>query len=207
MTTHLLSYNKTRQTITPPPEQKTIPSNGVARPPRLTLPSGRSSAPTTTQQSYTAPVAPVAPVEPATQKQADYPELRDIFTAAGYTVKPTPQINGTRPDLFAIGTDEVVWIGTVNTSSETLYEMIERLNSVFIDTLEDITININGFIINATDSQTYTDTTILYFSSPEELREFIASTPNPKPDSEDIDNFNAYSTYIDTVIQFIGKTS
>ena len=83
--------------------------------------------------------------------------------------------------------------------------MIEKLEQIFADTLEDIYINVNGFVINAIDASTSEFQDILMFNSISELEDYINGVPNaPIPDDEKED-FEAYSQYIDTVINYIGK--
>ena len=44
------------------------------------------------------------------------------------------------------------------------------------------------------------------FHSIDELRQYVATRPNTAPaNTDDTENFNAYSEYIDTVINYIGK--
>ncbi len=83
--------------------------------------------------------------------------------------------------------------------------IMTRLDSVFTDTLDDITINIHGFIIAPTEPVTNPD--IMAFPNIEALREYISNHPNhPAETGEAKENFDAYSKYIDTVINYMDKT-
>lgn len=131
--------------------------------------------------------------------------LEKIFTKHGYVVKPNPIISKFKPNLFAIGPNEIVWIGAINTDIAKLQSAITRLKSIFTETLEDIQININAFIIDTKNTQNTTDS-VFIFKSIEELENFVSELPPiwPKDMSDtDQDNFDAYSEYIDTVIKYI----
>ena len=71
--------------------------------------------------------------------------------------------------------------------------------------LEDVYINMTGVVIDAPDAATAEFDNILMFNDLDGLREYISAHPNaPLPD-DDNGNFDAYSEYIDTVINYIGK--
>ena len=126
-------------------DQKEYPQPNLIRPPRLNIPNvnilqnaDRKNVKTTSNQTA--------------KKQQEYPEIKEIFSEAGYIVKDNPKINGEKTALFAIGTNENLWIGCVDIKSSLLNSMISKLSAIFTDTLEDIYININGFIIKSDDS-------------------------------------------------------
>ena len=134
--------------------------------------------------------------------QQDYDsQLSEIFTNAGYVIKPNITVNGFTTNLFAIGTGEKVWFGAINCDLDKFKSAVNRLNSIFTETLEDVPINVSAFILD-TKGLYNTDNTTLIFHTLDELKEFMATQPNPPlPDSER-ENFDAYSNYIDTVIQY-----
>lgn len=165
----------------------------ITRPPRLSL--------ATTPQLFTPPPQPST----ATPPPSDWPELREIFETAGYTTKPTFRIDGTSIPLLAIGNDEVLWIGAVGIPTSTLQKAIDVIDQIFSDTLDDLTININGFVLYAPDTSSPGAPNILTFDSPESLRQYMNTHPNPPTAPNDIENFDAFSAYISTVIEYIGK--
>ena len=59
-------------------------------------------------------------------------------------------------------------------------------------------------ILNATGEPEDTDT-ISTFNTIDELKRFVDAHPNTKPEDYDQELFDAVSTYIDTVINYIGK--
>ncbi|MBQ8294541.1 MAG: hypothetical protein IJX89_04105 [Alphaproteobacteria bacterium] len=187
-------------TIAPTQAQPTpqIPDSGP-RPPRLNIPtiSARPIAQPIAQQP--------SPTPAQNSPQTDWPELRQIFESAGYTVKTAPHIGTLQTSLLAIGTNETLYIGAVGVPTAALQTAIEKLTQVFSDTLDDIVINITGFIIAAPDATTTNTTDILLFDTPGALREYMTEHPNaPLPD-DDGGNFDAFSAYISTVIDYIGK--
>lgn len=170
-----------------------------ARPPRLNM-SGAIQMPKQTPQ----PVA--MPVPPTPQPTQD-PRIGEIFTNAGYLVKKNAKISGVQTALIAIGLNENMYVGAIDIPTTDMRRLIDRLQQVFSDTLDDIYINVNGFVINAPDVATSEFQDILMFPSVDALGEYIAQNPNGEISAADQDDFNAYSEYIDTVINFIGQKS
>ncbi len=130
------------------------------------------------------------------------PMLAEIFTNNGFTVKPSLKLSNFSTNLFAIGPDEVVWIGAVDADINKFRECIEKLKSIFIDTLEDIEINVNSFMLDTQNKYQSNDSSILLVKSVEELNKILAENPAVEIDENNSENFNAYSEYIDTIIQY-----
>ncbi len=206
--------NATQSVVVMPPAQSPTTTNtdantephampSSARPPRLHLPTMNNShisappAPTLTTTS----IAPLGTPIPS----QDQPEIRNIFERAGYTVKKNVKIAGVPTALIAIGTNETLWIGSVGIKTTDLRRAMDHLAQVFSDTLDDIYIGINGFVISAPDAATSEFQDILMFNTAAELSEYMAAHPNPPVPSDDQGNFDAYSEYIDTVINYVGK--
>ncbi len=166
----------------------------LTRPPRLNI--------AITPQLFSAP--PPQPTS-ATPAQNDWPEIREIFESAGYTVKGTPRIGATQTAILAIGTGEVLWLGAVGIPTTALQSAIDTINQIFSDTLDDIIINVNGFVISAPDATAPGAPNILTFDTPNALRQYMNEHRNPPLDEDDNGNFDAFSAYISTVIDYIGK--
>lgn len=145
---------------------------------------------------------PSAPRPDDTRQQ--WAQMHEIFESAGYTVKNNPKIAGVQTALVAIGLKEVLWIGAIGVSADELRGAITKMQNVFSDTLEDIDINVNGFVLNATGDQATADD-ILTFDTMDQLRDYIAMHPNPPTPPDEAENFDAYSAYITTVLEYIGK--
>ena len=174
------------------PVSKTEP----VRPPRLNIP-------TVTRTSAPAPRVPLISKQDAKiDPEQEYADIHEIFTSAGFVYKGSPRIKNMQTSVIAIGTNEVLWIGATGVSSAEMRHAVDTLNSVFSDTLEDIEININAFIVDATDKS---DNSIRYFETVDDLRAFINEHPNVPPTEDEIENFDAYSAYIGTVVDYIGK--
>ena len=190
----------------PAPTQMVAP-NTPARPPRLNaatlggMPTmaGNAATPHANAARTATPPAPTGPSD------IEIAQITEIFKSAGYTTKNPPRINGNRMSLLAIGTNETLWLGAHGIATTDMRRAIDKLNDVFSDTLDDIYINVSGFVIGAPDAATAEFDDILMFNDVDGLREYITAHPNaPLPD-DDNGNFDAYSEYIDTVINYIGK--
>ena len=131
--------------------------------------------------------------------------MREIFENAGYIVKKAPQIAGLQLSLFAIGSNENVWIGATGIETETMANITDTINQVFLDTLDGIEIDINSFIVSAADSDAPVNESIFTFDSIETLRQYINEHPNPPVSGEAAENFEAFSDYITTVVDYLGK--
>ena len=197
-----------------PPPAPATPSAGpiLARPPRLniapanTFAPAMATAPTQTSAPTTAPITTMTPTVQPTPKQEtkqDWPEIREIFSMAGYVIKPEPFINGKKMALLAIGTDEVLWIGATAISTTEMQACVAKLKQLFHDTLEEIEIHVNAFVLNPTDGAS--DSEILTFDSINSLRDYMNTHHNAPLAADDAENFTAYSEYITTVIEYIGK--
>lgn len=183
----------------------------LQRPPRIGIASStpimsQQPLPTTAQPQALNPTpSVVAPQPPVATSGINFDELRDIFASTGYVVKRSPQIGNFKPAVLAIGTNETLWIGGVGIEQSVLATAMERLATIFSDTLDDIQINIFGFIIAPTGATLNTD--IQIFANTAQLRAYMESHKNTPPtDSGDKENFDAYSEYIDTVINYMDKT-
>lgn len=142
---------------------------------------------------------------PTQTSDTDFAEIRDIFSSAGYTVKNASNIGNFKPALLAIGTGETLWIGAVGIYPQPLINAIDSLNTMFSDVLEDIEINIKGFIV--APASPVDNPAIQTFTDISQLRQYIDENKNTPPtDKYAQENFDAYSEFIDTVITYIGQT-
>ena len=179
------------------PEQQPAEAQNIVRPPRLNIPN--------IPQSASVPRVPLTnTVQQKPNFEAEFAEIRKVFESTGYVFKGTPKIKGVQTAIVAIGTGEVLWIGAVGVTNTDMQRAIQTLSGVFSDTLDDIEININAFVIAAPDAATAPGD-ILQFANTDELRAYLTRTPNTPPDAEESENFDAYSGYIGTVIDYIGK--
>ena len=186
---------------TPTPVAPTHTTPLPPRPPRLNIAPANTFAPAPTQTNM--PAQTFIPTTPSAPAKQDWPEIREIFSMAGYIIKPEPFINGKKMSLLAIGTDEILYLGAVGISTSEMAGCVGKLNQIFNDTLDGIEININAFVLNPTDSGN--ESSVLTFDSVDELRKYMNEHRNIPPSADDMENFAAYSEYITTVIEYIGK--
>ena len=209
-TTQTITQNITiegHQPITHAPElspQKTAenkstvtPAPTTNRPPRLNIPTVTRTAPIPRVPLKDAPEQKINP-------ETEYAEIRDIFESAGYVFKGMPKIKGVQTATVAIGTNEVLWIGAVGVKNADMQRAVQTLAGVFSDTLDDIEIHINAFVVAAPDAAD-APSDILQFANVNDLRNYITGIPNTPPDADETENFDAYSGYIGTVMDYIGK--
>lgn len=185
--------------VAPDNHQSAIP---LSRPPRLNLPTNMAQIVSQRQQQQTVENQQPAKID----SHAEYDSvLSQIFTEHNYTVKPNPPISGIKPNLFAIAPNEIIWIGAVDADINKLQSAIDKLQSVFRETLEDIPITVNAFILDTNNILSQTDS-VLVFKTIDEIKNFISEQPpvwsEDMPDY-DKNNFDAYSEYIDTIIQYL----
>ncbi|MBR4892215.1 MAG: hypothetical protein IKZ34_03495 [Alphaproteobacteria bacterium] len=166
----------------------------------LTAPVASTQNTPTTQATFTPPTS-TTPTQPTSSEQS---VLNEIFESAGYVIKKPPRIKGLQTSVLAIGNEETVWLGAIGIKTTDMHTAINELQSLFADTLEDIHITTYGFVIGAPDADTPAPN-ILIFKDTEDLREFMKKAPNTPMDAEDEENFKAFSNYISTVIDYIGR--
>ena len=175
-----------------------IPNTPISRPPRLKLPSNMAEIATQRHLQNKSFYSSGAPKQENTYNKT----FEKIFSDNGYTIKPNPVISGFTPNLFAIGTNEIVWIGAADIAPDKMEKIVNKLQSVFQETLEDIQINVNSFVLDTLNQYQQTDS-VLVFKSVDELKAFIDTHPSDQITNENRDNFDAYSEYIDTIITYI----
>lgn len=140
------------------------------------------------------------------QKSLYTHEIREIFENANYRVINPKPIKKTPISLIALGANETLWIGAVNISHEQMADVMLELKSVFDETLQDIEIDINAFIINPSDNDAVD--AILDFDSLKSLSDTISENPNtPESDNNDDDgnSMDAFAGYIETVLTYLGN--
>lgn len=160
--------------------------NEFKRPPRLNIPNIETSF---KSKPFTKPI------------NYDYKnELENIFKKAGFITKKIPY--NLQISLIAIGANESMWIGCTNTT-ENIKNIKNKFLDVFSETLDDINIKMNLFIINSNDTKV--DEDILKFNSISEVENFMKNNRSIITDDEKED-FDAYSEYVDVVIEYLSRT-
>lgn len=181
------------------PESTTSSVPKFVRPPHLHIQSAAFTAPKQNMQKK-------EPQKPEQQKPLYTHEIQEIFENADYRVINPKPIKNTPISLIALGANETLWIGAVNISHEQMADVMLELKSVFDETLQDIEIDINAFIINPSDNDVVD--AILDFDSLKSLSDTISENPNtPESDNNDDDgnSMDAFAGYIETVLTYLGN--
>lgn len=157
---------------------------------------------------YIAPTPQIAPTQVPQIEPPQNPlfaEIAGAFESAGYIIKNCTKIGELKKPVFALDFGQTIWIGASNVSPALIQTAIESLIAIFDDTLGDTAqdITLRGCIVNPTDTDIQNPDLITTFNNIDELKNFIDK--NTKPDDFDTELFDAFSTYIDTVLGYIGK--
>ncbi len=190
---------------TPAFEQPKIETPTLIRPPRLNIAPSNTFAPAqntaVVNASYTQTTQPAQ----QTLHTQDNEKLREIFSLAHYIIKKEPRINGIQMSVLAIGTDEILYLGATGISTQQMHSCVSKLTQIFSDTLDDVEIHVIPFILHATDVADSHTSDILIFDTLQSVRDYMKEHTNPPLTADDDGNFDAYSEYISTVIDYIGK--
>ena len=212
-----LPQTATKEEQTQPIISETKPNDAdifaLARPKRL---NGTTATTTSSTQIkiMTAPVAGTAitPQEPQTKAPAIHTtntqkstEMMSIFSSAGYIIKKSATVEGYQIPLIAVDSMQQLWIGGENIETTVMQKIVDSFQQIFCDTLEDIDIPIIGFVVNPVDIANPVAPNILIFKTDDELRTYMMENPNPPLDPDMSENCEAFSTFISTVIDYIGR--
>lgn len=182
-----------------PPISQPQPYNPLSQqPPKLQLPSNIKELVEKKHAEFLSNQPKPKPIH-VTEYDA---KLAEIFTNNSYVVKPNITISDFTSNLFAIGTDEVAWFGAVDCDINTFTNAINKLKSVFEETIDGVPINVLPFILD-TKKLYDTDENILVFHDIEDLNNAISQNPNPSVYGENKEVFDLYSNYIDGIITYI----
>ena len=189
----------------------------VQQPPKISIqnrplsPSNAISPAPQPRQTFTPPIPKATqPIPNANSTkstpQTPNPEIQNIFESFGYIIKPCRKIGNLAAPTVALGYDNTLWIVASNVKFDDMQDAIQTLIALFDDTLGDAAsdIIIHGCIIGGTEKSDNPEL-ISTFTNMDALKQFISEHPNTKPDDFDSDLFDAISTYISTVMNYIGK--
>lgn len=131
--------------------------------------------------------------------------IYDIFIKSNYTICDLIRIDGKYPAVVAAGTDEKLFIGTINVDNEILERMLKRIELCFADTLDKIPIDTRVLCIGG--QKTSNSGKIIHFASTDALDKYMAARQNIRPKTNfDKETFDAYAEYITTVMEYLFKT-
>lgn len=196
-----ITQEQPTEQLAPETTTNSITEPMMQRPPRLHI-----QMPTQTNRPVTATSNKdtIAPTQKQPTPIARYTdETREIFEKNGFRVLTPKTISGIPLSLIALGANETLWVGANDISHEKMADIMLALKSVFTETLEDIEIDINAFIINPTDDDVVE--AILDFKNPDELAAAIQNIPNEPESDDDAGNMDAFAGYIETVLTYLGN--
>ena len=187
-------------------------NNAMTRPEiRSSMTRPASPMTTSNNRQRSANIAPVLAPQLNTQstKPAESPhitEISNIIEHAGYIIKPCARIGKLVRPVVALSYDQTVWICSENVSFANMMDALQTLIAIFDDTLGDSAndLTVHGCIVNAPEKSSDPDL-ISTFNTLDEFREFMNAHPNNKSEDYDSELFDAISTYISTVTNYIGK--
>lgn len=133
-------------------------------------------------------------------------EIQSILEKGGYIIKPCERIEKLIKPVVALTYNQTVLVCSENVSTAEIQDALQTLITIFDDTLGDTAddMTVHGYIVNASDESTNPDL-ISVFDTLDEFQEFIDTHPNTKTEDFDQELFDAISTYIGTVTNYIGK--
>jgi len=192
---------QTTQEVQTDKDANTLIVESSYKPARLVLPKNLSSQHIIEEITKTS----VKPINAQSQNNSFDNELKDILIGLGYQIKNSVFIKGFKPNILAIGPGEQFIIGGVDCDLQKMKNAIQALKDTFLETLEDVEINVFGFVLNSTETITE-DTDIQILKNLDDVKLFIGELHNNiQPDEEGDDSFDSYSEYIDTVLQYINN--
>lgn len=205
-TPNIFNLQRPVESIKQQPDEQTTPRAPQINITRPMSPTGISRSRPAPKQNNTAyvPAPKITPTNPA--DSSHLAEISGILDAAGYIIKPCARIGKLVKPVVALSYDQTIWVCTENVSGADVLDALQTLIAVFDDTLGDSAndLTVRGCIINST-APTENPELIETFNTIDEFQEFINNHPNTKPDDYDQDLFDAISTYIGTVTNYIGK--
>ena len=133
-------------------------------------------------------------------------EIHDAFVDADYVVHDLIRIDGKYPALVTIGSDEKLFIATLNSDADILQNVMKRIQLCFADTLEGVSIDVRILYISGKTADLGSN--ILRFATTDALRKYLIAHRNTKPTTkQDRETFDAYAKYIDTAVDYLFKSN
>ena len=133
-------------------------------------------------------------------------EIHDAFVDANYLVHDLIRMDGKYPALVALGTNEKLYIATLNNDLNVLQNVLKRVELCFADTLEGI--NIDARILCISNKTADLGNHIMTFVSVAALRKYLMAHENIRPKTKkERKTFDAYAEYIGTAIDYLFKNN
>ena len=149
-------------------------------------------------------VAESAPVNANTFNKIS--QIHDAFVDAKYVVHDLIRIDGRYPAIVAIGTDEKMFIATLNDDADVLQNVLKRVELCFADTLEGVNIDLR--VICVSGKNVDLGSKVKRFATTNALYQYLMAHPNMLPKTKkDRQLFDAYSKYIGTAVDYLFKSN
>ncbi|MBO4700845.1 MAG: hypothetical protein J5620_03815 [Alphaproteobacteria bacterium] len=205
-TPNIFNLQRSVESVKQQPDEQTAPRAPQINITRPMSPTGIPTPQKTPPKNNTVyvPAPKITPADPAISPHLA--EISGIFEMAGYIIKPCTRIGKLIKPVVALSYDQTIWVCSENVSGADVLDALQTLIAVFDDTLGDTAndLTVRGCIINSPDSAENSEL-ITTFGTTDEFQEFMTNHPNIKPADYDQDLFDAISTYIGTVTNYIGK--
>ncbi len=151
---------------------------------------------------------PMVPTPSIPQTPSANPLAKDInaiLESVKYIMKPCKRIGKLNNPIVALGYDQTLWIATSNVDSTDMVDAIQTLVGVFDDTLGDSANDItpHGCIIGPKGESN--NDLISTFATINDFKQYMNEHQNTMSADFDKELFDAISTYISTVTNYIGK--
>lgn len=144
-----------------------------------------------------------APVNESTYKKLS--EIYDAFVNSGYEICDLVRLDGKSPAIVAVGTDEKLFVATLNNDYDTLQNVLKRIELCFADTLENV--KIDAKILYVSGKNADIDKNAIRFASVSALTRYVANNKNIRPKTkEEKEVFDAFVEYIKTAMQYLFKS-
>lgn len=146
-----------------------------------------------------------APIQPNNIENPFSQEMSRIFESVGYIMKPCNHIEKLKNPIVALGYNQTLWIGASDAAVSDVIDAIQTIVALFEETLGDSAndINIRACVIAPTDATK--NVLVSTFGDIRQFETFMTENPNTQPKDFDKELFDAISTYISTVTNYIGK--
>lgn len=161
----------------------------------------------TTTTPTTTPSATTPTPQPNLVQDEKNLEIKKLFEEAGYETIPAKKIENIISPVFAFSYDMTLIIASANTSPSETMRAIGTLMTFCEDSLGEnfSELMLRGYIVSPTGEANPNPELILTFDNTDALRTFLTEHKNEKPKDFDKDLHEAFSLFLKTMINYMGK--
>ncbi|MCL1785673.1 MAG: hypothetical protein FWG39_00795 [Alphaproteobacteria bacterium] len=186
------------------------PSNALqniapVRPPALNVPPHLQI---TAPPEHISTHADAAPLPEFESDEDATDDIKSMISGAGYVLKKSPRVRSLSSLMWAVGTGETLIVVATGKSRDNtlraLDEFLGRVRTLIKDSLDDsVQIKIIPLVFSPDGTATARIGEIEVFGDASDIGEWFARNPNkPLPD-DDVEDFEAYGEYIETVAGYL----